>query len=213
MHRRLLDYSPEAETYEAISATGVGRANPEAVFNEADEMELAVGLLGITNHADLERFLGGVVEQASRTVGKAVPSAGKGALTGILTAAAKKALPVVDSALEGQPGLAAGTATTTRVIKAAAKYLGLELEGLSPEDQEFEAARQFIRFAADATRNAVGGPVATPAHTAAAQAAHRFAPGLRSSLAGVPTPIEEHAAAEQSGRWVRRGSNIIVVGT
>ena len=103
MHRRLLDYSPEAETYEATSATGVGRANPEAVFNEADEMELAVGLLGITNHAELEQFLGGVVDQAGRTVGKAVPSAGKGALTGILTAAAKKALPGIDSALEGQP--------------------------------------------------------------------------------------------------------------
>jgi hypothetical protein len=213
MHRRLLDYSPETETYEAISATGVGRANPEAVFNEADEMELAVGLLGITNHAELERFLGGVVDQASRTVGKAVPSAGKGALTGILAAAAQKALPVVDSALAGQPGLAPGTATTSRVVKAAAKYLGLELEGLSPEDQEFEAARQFIRFAADATKNAVGGPVATPAHTAAAQAAHRYAPGLRSSLTGPTSPNDEPSTSAQSGRWVRRGSNIIVVGS
>ena len=77
MHRRLLDYSPEAETYDTISATGVGRANPEAVFNEADEMELAVGLLGITNHAELEQFLGGVVDQASRTVGKAGLPPGK----------------------------------------------------------------------------------------------------------------------------------------
>jgi hypothetical protein len=212
MHRRLLDYSPEAETYEAISAAGAGRANPEAVFNEADEMELAVGLLGIANHAELEQFLGGVVDQAGRTVGKAVPSAGKAALTGLLAAAAQKALPVVDSALGGQPGLATGTASTTRVVKAAARYLGLELEGLSPEDQEFEAARQFIRFAADATRNAVGGPVATPAHTAAAQAAHRFAPGLRTSLAGAPPPAEEPGLA-QSGRWVRRGSNIIVIGS
>lgn len=213
MHRRLLDYSPEAETYEAISATGVGRANPEAVFSEADEMELAVGLLGITNHAELEQFLGGVVDQASRTVGKAATSAGKGALTGILTTAAKKALPVIDSALDGLPGLAPSTATTSRVVKAAAKYLGLELEGLSPEDQEFEAARQFIRFAADATRNAVGGPVATPAHAAAAQAAHRFAPGLRSSVAGAPAPIEEPRAPAQSGQWVRRGPNIIVIGS
>lgn len=213
MHRRLLDYSPEAETYETISATSVGRANPEAVFNEADEMELAVGLLGITNHAELERFLGGVVDQAGRTVGKAVPSAGKGALAGILTAAAKKALPVVDSALAGQPGLASGTATTTQVVKAAAKYLGLELEGLSPEDQEFEAARQFIRFAADATKNVVGGPVATPAHAAAAQAAHRYAPGLRNSLTGPTSPNDEPSTPAQSGRWVRRGSNIIVIGS
>ena len=210
MHRRLLDYSPEAETYEATVATGVGRANPEAVFSEAHELELAVGLLGITNRAELEQFLGGVVDQASRAIGKAVTPAGKGALAGILTAAAKKALPVIASALDGQPGLGVGTATTSRVVKAAAKYLGLELEGLSPEDQEFEAARQFIRFAADATKNAVGGPVATPAHAAAAQAAHRFAPGLRGSLPGSAPPAGPSSIPAENGRWVRRGSNIIV---
>ena len=51
MHRRLLDYSPETETYEAISATGVGHADGQAVFREADEMELAAGLLGVPSRA------------------------------------------------------------------------------------------------------------------------------------------------------------------
>lgn len=210
MHRRLLDYNPESETYEATVVTGAERPSGEAVFSEADEMELAVGLLGITNHAELEQFLGDVVDMAGRAIGRAVPPAGRGALAGILTAAARKALPVIDNALRSQPGLAAGTATTTQVVKAAARYLGLELEGLSPEDQEFEAARQFIRFAADATKNAVGGPVATPAHAAAAQAARRYAPGLRGSLPGTPAPTDSPLAAASSGRWVRRGSNIIV---
>ena len=100
MHRRLLDYSPEAETYQATVATGVDRASAEAVFSEADEMELAVGLLGITNHAELEQFLGDVVDQAGRAIGKAVPPPARGALAGILTAAAKKALPVIDRAFE-----------------------------------------------------------------------------------------------------------------
>jgi len=210
MHRRLLDYSPEAETYQATVATGADLPSAEAVLSEVDEMELAVGLLGITNHAELEQFLGDVIDMAGRAIGKAVPPAGRGALAGILTAAAKKALPVIDSALGSQPGLAAGTATTTRVVQAAARYLGLELEGLSPEDQEFEAARQFIRFAADATKNAVGGPVATPAHAAAAQAAHRFAPGLRGSLPGSAPPADPSSIPAENGRWVRRGSNIIV---
>jgi hypothetical protein len=210
MHRRLLDYSPEAETYQATVATGTDLPSAEAVLSEVDEMELAVGLLGITNHAELEQFLGDVIDMAGRAIGKAVPPAGRGALAGILTAAAKKALPVIDSALGSQPGLAAGTATTTRVVKAAARYLGLELEGLSPEDQEFEAARQFIRFAADATRNAIGGPVATPAHAAAAQAARRYAPGLHSSFPGTPAPTDDPLTTAPSGRWVRRGSNIIV---
>ena len=51
MHRRLLDYSPETETYETIAATNVGRVGGQAVFGEADEMELAAGLLGVPSRA------------------------------------------------------------------------------------------------------------------------------------------------------------------
>jgi hypothetical protein len=191
MHRRLLDYNPEAETYEATSPTSPAGVHTEAVFGESDEMELAVGLLGIANHSELEGFLGDVIDQASRTIGKAVSPAGKSVLAGILTAAAKHALPVIDSALEHRSGRTAG---------AAAKYLGLELEGLSPEDQEFEAAMQFIRFAADATKNAVANPASMSPQAAAAQAARRYAPGLRT---GAAAPVS-------SGQWVRRGPNIIV---
>jgi hypothetical protein len=193
MHRRLLDYNPEAETYEATAPTSPAGAHTEAVFGDADEMELAVGLLGVTNPAELEGFLGDVIDQASRAIGKAVPPAGKGALAGILTAAAKHALPVIDSALEHHAGRTAG---------AAAKYLGLELEGLSPEDQEFEAAKQFIRFAADATKNAVANPASMSPQAATAQAARRYAPGLRPDVAAAPAT---------SGQWVRRGPNIIVI--
>jgi len=205
MDRRLLDYTPEAETYETVSATGVDRASGTAVFNEADEMELAAGLLGVTNHAELERFLGDVISQAGRAIGKAMPPSARDGLAGILTTAAKQALPFIDHALH-----VPGRTASARV--AAAKYLGLELEGLSPEDQEFEAARQFIRFAADAANN-VAGPVSVSPQAAAAQAAHRYAPGLRSGLAGTAPPTDQPSAIAPSGRWVRRGSNIIVVGS
>jgi hypothetical protein len=207
MHRRLLDYNPEAETYESISATGVGRASGQAVFGEADEMELAAGLLGVTNHGELERFLGGVIDQAGRAIGKAVPSSARSALAGILTTAARQALPAVERTFTREPSRADSAAP---VASAAARYLGLELEGLSPEDQEFEAAKQFIRFVGDAAKNAAGPASASP-QAAAAQAAHRFAPGLRGSLPGAPSPTDEPFAAAQSGRWVRRGSNIIVL--
>lgn len=84
MHRRLLDYSPEAETYDALTGSGADATSSEAVFSEADEMELAAGLLGVANRTELEGFLGDVIEQADRAIGKAVPASGKGALAGIL---------------------------------------------------------------------------------------------------------------------------------
>jgi hypothetical protein len=203
MHRRLLDYNPEAETYKGISATGVGRASGQAVFSEADEMEPAAGLLGVTTRAELEHFLGDVVTQAGPAIGKAVPASARSALAGILTAAAKKALPFIDGPVTREP-------TTTPLVSAAAKYLGLELEGLSPEDQEFEAAKQFIRFVADAAKNAASNAAVSP-QAAAAQAAHRYAPGLRSGLPNAAPTNEPSPFTAQSGRWVRRGSNIIVV--
>ena len=208
MNRRLLDYNPEAETFAATSPAVPAGVSSEAVFSEMDEMELAAGLLGVSTHAELEGFLGDVINQAGRVIGKTVPPLGASALAGILTAAAKQALPVVDSALEHRPGRTAST---------AAKYLGLELEGLSPEDQEFEAAKQFIRFAGDATKNAVASPVSMSPQAAATQAARRYAPGLRSGLAGgaAPTanvlPADAPPVTGQSGRWVRRGPNIIVI--
>jgi hypothetical protein len=207
MNRRLLDYNPEAETYEATSPAVPVGVSSEAVFSEMDEMELAVGLLGVTTHAELESFLGDVINQAGRVIGKAVPPLGGSALASILTAAAKQSLPVVDGVLEHRP---------SQTVSAAAKYLGLELEGLSPEDQEFEAAKQFIRFAGDATKNAVASPVSMSPQAAATQAARRYAPGLRGGLAGAAPPADAPPAdgptgTAQSGRWVRRGPNIIVI--
>ena len=63
----------------------------------------------------------------------------------------------------------------------AGSALGLELEGLSNEDREFEAAKQFVRFAADTVKNAVAQPQSNPVAAAAAaiqQAAQVHAPGL-----------------------------------
>jgi len=64
----------------------------------------------------------------------------------------------------------------------AADAFGLELEGLSPEDQQFEVARRFVRLAGDATREAMEAPKMLPAKTVAKQAIKKasvkHAPGL-----------------------------------
>jgi hypothetical protein len=89
----------------------------------------------------------------------------------------------------------------------AGRALGLELEGLSQEDREYEAARQFVRFASEAVNNAVQSPSPDPiaaARSASVTAARRYAPGLLRGR-GVSAP------ALRGGRWVRQGRNIVVV--
>jgi hypothetical protein len=89
--------------------------------------------------------------------------------------------------------------------------VGLELEGLSQEDREFEAARRFVRFASEAVKNAAATDAADPvaaAQSATAAAARRFAPGLLNLRQMAPSFPASHAA---SGQWVRQGRNILVL--
>jgi hypothetical protein len=89
----------------------------------------------------------------------------------------------------------------------AGQALGLELEGLSAEDREFETARQFVRFAGEAVKNALDAPPAADpagvAQAAAVEASRIHAPGL---LPGQPS------SRSRSGRWIRRGGKIVLFG-
>jgi hypothetical protein len=73
----------------------------ESPFSEAEEMELASDLLGITREAELDHFLGGLIKGAGQAVGKFVRSPTGQALGGVLTGAAKQALPTIGSAIGG----------------------------------------------------------------------------------------------------------------
>ncbi|GAB4413014.1 MAG: hypothetical protein OHK0039_19490 [Bacteroidia bacterium] len=92
----------------------------------------------------------------------------------------------------------------------------LELEGLSPEDREFEVARSVVRLATDTARRAANiaarTPQAAPAQVAKAaltQAATVHAPGLvRSGTA----PSASSASLRTRGTWVRQGRRIILYG-
>lgn len=221
MDRGLLEFNPETEafegeTFEVGETEWTGAAGAGSVFTESDEMELAAGLLEVTDELELDRFLGNLIRKAGQAVGTFVRSPTGQALGGILKGAAKQALPVVGRAFGGYIGGASGADVGGRVAQAAGKYLGLELEGLSTEDQEFEAAKGFVRFAGEAAKNAATAPPTAPpqavAQTAVLQAAKRFAPGLlrqvsapqSATQAGRPRPT-------RTGRWLRRGRNIVIV--
>jgi hypothetical protein len=188
-------------------------------LNEVQEMELATELLEVSNEQELEQFLGNVLRSVGQAAGQFIRSDTGRQLTGILRSAARQALPIVGSAVGGWVSPNGGAAVGRRLASGAGQLLGLELEGLSPQDQEFEAARQFVRFAGTAANNAMRLPANVPARIAAQNAARaaaqQYAPGLLRLLGGgVPqfTGGAAHPRGQSSGRWVRRGNAVVLIG-
>lgn len=187
----------------------------EGPFDEAEEMELAAQLLEITDEAELDQFLGDVFKKVSGAVGKVIKSPIGRQLGGILKGVAKKVLPVAGGALGTFFGGPAGGAIGSKLASTAGKMFGLELEGMSAEDQEFEVARRFVRFAGEAAKNAAQIPPTTPpaaaAQKAAIAAAQQHAPGL---LSGGPTSngAKPGDGQARTGRWIRRGRTITLLG-
>lgn len=138
-------------------------------------MELAAALLEVTHEGQFDRFLANV---ATSTGAPDAPSTHL--LGGLLKDAAKKALPfLAPGALA--PGEGVGRVSGRSVASTAGEAFGLELEGLSNEDEEFEAAKAFIRLAA-AARSVASNPHDGSPDAAARRslyaAATRYAPGL-----------------------------------
>ena len=207
----------EVEQYEFMDESAMyGEADTEGVFDEADEMELAASLLEITDEQELDQFIGDLLKKAKKAVGGIIRSPVGQAIGGMLKKAARKALPAVGSAIGGRFGNAQ---LGSQLATQAGQLFGLELEGMSAEDQEFEVARQFVRFAGEAVKNAAQARGQSPqdtARNAVITAAQQFAPGLLRETGQVsPGPrgaSSNGTPAKQSGRWVRSGSQIILYG-
>ena len=178
----LTDYSPELDLVAALPHEPESDSR-RGVFSEDQEMELAIALLEAGDEKQLERVLGHLIGAVCRESGDAVsPPVGR-AFGAVLKSVADHALPLGDAA----PGAPASGRVGARIGRGLASIagptLGLELEGLSREDAEFEAVRQFVRFAGETVANAAGAAPdrespANLAHRAAAEAARTYAPGL-----------------------------------
>ena len=202
------EYADEYEFESEYAAEG------PSVFDESEEMELAAELLSVSDDEELEYFLGKLIKRAGRKVRRFVKSKTGRALGRMLKGAAKKALPIAGRALGTAFGGPVGGAIGSRLASAGGRLFGLELEGLSPEDQEFEVARRVVRLAGDAAKNAAltpsSGNSVTDAKSAVVKAAQKHAPGLMRP----PQPSLSSAGAlsGRSGRWVRRGRKIVLMG-
>ena len=90
-----LETQSEAEMFEAVpfqaeqfefaqSETPSGETGE--VFGETEQMELASELLEVTNEAELDRFLGDLIQRAGQAVGKFIKSPEGQAIGGLLRA-------------------------------------------------------------------------------------------------------------------------------
>jgi len=172
----------QLEAEELESGPGFARGDPEIPLHETQELELASRLLEVSDEQELEQFLGDVFHAVGSAAGQFARSDTGQALGAILTDAVGKAMPLVRGAVAGAIGRAARGVPHGDLAQQAASLLGLELEGLSPPDQEFETARQLVRLAGSAYRHAAWAPPGMPpraaARLAAARAARRYAPGF-----------------------------------
>jgi hypothetical protein len=189
----------------------------EAMFDDADESELANELLSVSDDQELDHFLGGLISRGLkklRPLGRALKNSGlQSQLGGLLKGAVKKVLPTVAT----MAGTAFGGPIGGLIAKNAEGYLsdmlGMELEGLSAEDQEFEAAKSLVRLAGNAIENAAKYANSTPAGQAARQAviaaARQHIPGL---VRTAGAPGRRRGGGAQQGTWYRRGNRIVIVG-
>ncbi len=202
-------------------------------FGELLEIQLASELLSVTSEAEMDRFLGGLIRKAASSVRRAISSPVGQALTGALKRTARVAIPTFGRAIGSYiGGPAVGSALGTLASRAASAF-GLETEGLSNEDRNFELAKRFVRLAGVAANNAaIIWPADNPqavANSALISAARRYAPGLlrgapasviSTTIARTPTttipmattPATGISGPRRSGRWIKRGRAIIVFG-
>ncbi len=204
MASNLAAYNPQMETFEYDFEAESGAA-AGGVFSEAEQMELAAELLEIRDEAELEQFLGDLIKRAGHAIGQVVNSPVGKAIGGALKSVAKTALPIAGTALGAYFGGPLGAKIGGGLANAASNALGLELEGLSNEDREYESAKQFVNLAGEAVKNALAQPPTAPNIQAAIQKAMQtHAPGLMNNRGA--------KGKTMSGTWQRHGNTIVLKG-
>lgn len=191
-------------------------------LNESLEMELAHELLNVSNEQELNHFLGKLIKKVGKGISTFAKSSVGQALGGALKSVAKTALPLVGKAAGTFFGGPLGGMVGGKLGSMASNLFELELEGLSPEDREFEVARAYVRFANEAINNTnnlsrqyTNSNPQTLVRTAINQAATTHAPGLVKSSGGrsntTPSANSQRwNGLPQSGTWSRRGRVIIL---
>ena len=218
------DYESDYESDQEWGYQGEGEEGfGEGPLSDEEEIEMAAELLSLSQEGEFGKFFGKLLNRVKQVTGLPVPPTTKQALGGFLRKAAQKVLPqagAVGTFLGGPAGGAIGS----KIASAAGQIFGLEVEGMSPEDQDLQVAKQYVRLASDAAAKAAQAPVGVPpqqaARAALAAAARQHAPGLLRNGGAGPDAGSGGAGMgagfggprRQSGRWIRRGNKIVLLG-
>jgi hypothetical protein len=187
--------------------------------SESDQkMELAAELLAVSDEQELDQFIGKLFRRVGAAAKGILGSPAGQHLKGMLRGTLKQALPLAGRAVGSYFGGGAGGDIGSNVATKAGQMFGLELEGLSPEDQELEVARRAVRLSNGAIRQLARTPRGGNPHQAAASAMaksmRRHAPGMRRRRRGSGYGGGRPAARfgpSSSGRWIRRNGQIVLL--
>ncbi|WP_433968360.1 hypothetical protein [Tunturiibacter gelidiferens] len=204
--RTQVGFAGEMENYEFPSG--------ETVFNENEQMNLAAELMEVSSEQELEYFLGDLFKKAGSAVGSFINSSTGQALGGLLKGAAKQLLPMAGQALGGYLGGPTGAQIGGQLAQQASGMFEAE-----NEEHEWEAANTFVKLAGEAAKNAAKSPATGDpqaiARTALIEAAKIHAPEFVKSFANGASRPEVGGASstdKKTGRWVRHGQRIILLG-
>ncbi|MCI5131216.1 MAG: hypothetical protein D3904_06760 [Candidatus Electrothrix sp. EH2] len=187
----------------------------EGIFSEAEEMELANELLNVSSDAELDQFLGKVFKRVVRKVRKFKRYARPA--WKIFRRIGRRVLPYAGAAVGTYFGGPAGAVVGRRLGKFAGSRLEMEFEGMGEEEMEFEVARRLVRTIGATAKDAVKAPTEVKPDVvvkkAATSAVQKFMPyyyGRRSRRSSPRTNFRR--TRRSSGRWVRRGNSIVILG-
>ncbi|WP_156894765.1 hypothetical protein [Janthinobacterium sp. 1_2014MBL_MicDiv] len=189
MTSRLLAYRPEMELPES----------PDTLpLQHEDELALAAQLLEVQAPGRFDAFL--ARQLAGTVAGRQVRG----------TPLERPLRQLLGRVVAPMLPLHGGSAQALK--QRAAHIFGMELEGLSPEDKEFELARHVVHLIdavntelAQQGRAAAARTPAARVEAAVLQAARTLAPGLLKHAAQTPGP------GRDGGYWRREGGHIVVL--
>jgi hypothetical protein len=209
LDRTLRSYESEGAEHESFESSELyqeiyGEDGWHGETSDSELNDLAAELLAVSDEAELDQFLGGLLKKAGRLAKRLAP---------ILKPIAKKLLPIAGRAVGTFFGGPVGGAVGGKLGSFATRLFEVNFETMEPQEAEMEVARNFVRLATAAANNAASAPstadpnqVVRAAMTAAARA---HAPGLLHNAAAAVTGTSSRG---QAGRWFRRNGQIVVVG-
>lgn len=186
------------------------------VLSEGEAIDLAQELMNVTTEADLEEFLGGLfkkIKRGIRAVGKAAMPIAGNFLKRHGASLLKRALPLVGSAVGSiVPG--AGTLAGGALGGALSQLMPGEMSYENDYEAKLDLSKRLVQTVANAAVQTAKDPSA--AYDASAAAKRALAAQVQATL---PPAVRQALRAggrrlrrPSSGRWIRQGNQIIILG-